>query len=1026
MTRFNLSAWAIREKAITIYLLIVTLLAGVFSFLMNGRAEDPPFSVNMMVVTALWPGATVEQMENQVADPLEKRLEEIQYFDYVQSKVHPGRVDMLVSFDESTPNGISEALFYQVRKRLSDEARHLPQGVIGPIFLDDFKDVYFTLYALTGNNIPQSKLVPLAENLSKQIRRLPGVKKVQLIGERTQVIYVDFDQEKMAALGFDQVMVQKAIMANTVVTAGGFFETNGPRLYLRPSLQPATDDQIDRLRRLPLFIGGRTIKLGELADIYRGFQDPPNHLIRDRAQEALLLGVVMADNANGLELEKHLQAFERELHGRLPAGIQVDKITNQADAIRQAVDTFEIKFFAALLVVTIVAFMSLGLRAGMIVALAVPLTLSLTFALMKLWDINFDRISLGALIISLGLLVDDAIISIEMMLVKMAEGLDKIRSASYAWTLTASPMLVGTLVTAAGFLPIGLAESRVGEYAGNIFWVVGIALVASWLVAVIFTPFLGVMMLPDKLSPKMRKNHFEGSFYQAIGRGVAWCIQHKWLTIGMTFGIFILSLIGMKTVVQKQFFPSSDRPELLIDINLPHGSSITATEKLVERIEQELLGEKDVRSLSAYIGRGAPRFFLALNPELYNPAYGNIIVVTDDWKARVRLQQKLLKRIAEGDYAQARVRVYPLLFGPPVPWPVSFRVIGQQAETLIKISRQIKHRMQNMPFLLDPNLSWEYQTENLQLEWDLEQLAKQGLTQQTVLAQLDAWLNGSVTAQIGQYLRTVNVVIRGDDSTRANMQDLASIPIKLPSGHSVPLGQLARIQAGAEFPYLERRNRERYISVNADIKGHMQPPDATLAVWREIQDIVGGLPDGYRIEIAGSVEQSSQAENSLKANVPLMLLVMTALIMFYVRSFTSLFMVLMTAPLGLIGAVMALIIFNQPFGFVANLGLIALGGILMRNTLILIAQIDENLHQKHMPVGNAVLDATVHRARPVILTALAAIFAFMPLTASTFWGPMAFVLIGGVAVGTLLTIFSLPALYAAWYRVRLDDAATPS
>ncbi len=1022
MSRFNLSSWAIRERAITTYLVIVVLLAGIYSFLNNGRAEDPPFSVNMMVVTTLWPGATVEEIENQVADPLEKRLEEIQYFDYVQSKVQPGRVDMLVSFADSTPNGISEDLFYQVRKRLGDEASRLPQGVIGPFFRDDFKDVYFTLYALTGDQVPQNQLVDLAEDLRKQLRRLPGVKKVNLIGERQPVIYMDFDQEKMTALGFNQQQVQQAILANTQVTAGGFFETEGPRLYLRGQ-QPPSADMVERLRQLPLFAAGKAVKLGELADIYRGFQDPPDYLVHDRGREAVLLGVVMAGGANGLKLEEVLSAFENRIKAHLPAGIEMDKITNQADAIHQAVDTFQIKFFAALLVVMIVSFISLGLRAGIIVALAVPLTLSLTFALMKLWSINFDRISLGALIISLGLLVDDAIISIEMMLVKMAEGLDKIRAAAYAWTLTAAPMLVGTLVTAVGFLPIGLAQSRVGEYAGNIFWVVGIALIASWLVAVIFTPFLGVVLLPDKLPPKMLKNHFENPFYQAIGRAVAWCIRHKWLVIGVTMGVFLLAVAGMNTLVQKQFFPNSDRPELLIDINLPHGSSIQATEKLVSRIETELLAEKEVRSLSAYVGRGAPRFFLALNPELNNPAYGNIVVVANDWKARDRLREKMLKRVAAGEYAQARVRVYPLLFGPPVPWPVSFRVIGKDAETLIHIARQIKQRMMQMPFLLDPNLSWEYQVENLNLQWDLEQLAKQGLTRKTVLDQLHAWLNGAVNAQLGENLRTVNAMIRGENSTRRNVHLLESVPIKLANGQSVPLGRLAHIVTGTEYPYLERRNRERYVSVNAEIRGHLQPPDATLKVWNQIQDIVKSLPEGYRIEIAGSVEKSSQAQDSLKANVPLMILLMTALIMFYVRSFTSLFMVLMTAPLGLIGAVFALVVFNQPFGFVANLGLIALGGILMRNTLILIAQIDENIHVKQMPVGRAVLEATVHRARPVILTALAAIFAFMPLTESTFWGPMAFVLIGGVAVGTFLTIFFLPALYAAWYRVSLETDA---
>ena len=1016
MNKFNPSAWAIKEKSLTLFLILVALISGTYAFLTNGRAEDPVFSVNTMVVSAYWPGATTEQMENLVADPLEKRLEEIDWFDRVETKVRPGQVEMLVNFSDATPQGMSEQLFYQVRKRLGDEAKKLPPGVIGPIFQDDFKDVYFTLYALTSEDrrIDNAQLVKVAEKVRIALRRVEGVKRVLLIGERKRQLFVELDEPALTMLGVSAAEVQQQIAAQVSIVSAGFVETQGPRLHIRVGESPK--DWQETLKALPIQTGKGVVTLSQLARVYQGYEDPPSLLIRDHGKEAVLLGVVMKENADGLKLEKALEQFEQTYFHLLPAGVQMDKLTNQADAIHRAVDIFQEKFFVALLVVMVVSFIALGLRAGIVVALAVPLTLAITFVFMKATGIDFNRISLGALIIALGLLVDDAIIAIEMMLLKMEQGLDKIRAASYAWTLTAAPMLVGTLLTVVGFLPIGIAQSGVGEYAGGIFWVTGIALITSWLVAVLFTPYLGVALLPDKLKTR-HKPLEQRPLFRSLRQVIAWCVRYKWLVIAFTILIFVASVVGMKQFVVKQFFPNSDRPELMIDIYLPEGSSFAATQKVVERMEQQLQGAQGVKSVATYIGRGAPRFFLALNPELPNPAYANIVVVTENWQVRDQLQASLLKQIEAGAFAEARVRVRPLMFGPPVPWPVTFRILGPDAEQLITIGDEILARMKPMDFLIDPHLSWRYQTPSLKLVWDQQRLMQLGLTPAQVAEQVRLTLNGQIAALVPQGIRATEVRLRGEGQLR-HVETLENIPIRLPAGQSVPLGQLASIEVVNEYPLIERRNRERVVSIYAEITPDIQPPDATMKVWREIQDIVSALPPGYRIEIGGSVEESTLAEQSIKVNMPLMLLLVAMLIMLYMRSFTGLFMVLITAPLGLVGAVAALLLFNQPFGFVANLGLIALGGILMRNTLILVAQIDEN-QRKGMPVAESVIDATVTRARPVLLTAAAAVLAFIPLTTSLFWGPMAYVLISGIAVGTLITLFFLPALYAVWYRVKM-------
>lgn len=1032
MNRWNVSAYAVKERSLTLYFILVVMIAGVYSFMQMGRAEDPSFDVNTMVVSATWPGATAVEMQNQVADPLEKRLEEIQYFDRVETKSRAGRVDLLVMFAENTPKGLTQSLYYQVRKRLGDEAPFLPNGVQGPFFNDDFEDVYFTLYGLTAPNWPQEKLVLEADKMQVALRQVEGVKKVNLLGEQAQRIFIDLDKQQIAQMGLTIQQVQQAISGHISVNPAGFIETEGPRLYVRTGAAiNLQKDSVDRIQQLPLTVGHQQILLQDIASVYRGYETPPSYIVRSKGEQALLVGVVMAQAVNGLELEKNLIEFEEKYQAQLPLGIHLDKVTNQADAIHSAVSTFEVKFLTALFVVLIVSLLTLGFRAGLIVALAVPLTLAMTFTFMFMQGLNFDRITLGALIISLGLLVDDAIIAIEMMLVKMEEGVDKVKAAAYSWNITAAPMLVGTLVTVVGFLPIGLAQSRVGEYAGNIFWVLGITLAASWIVAVYFTPYLGVRILADKKQATttqpsgelagtvVKKDIYNTKIYRFLRRLITVSVRHRVWVVIFTVLIFIAAIFGMKNAVVKQFFPSSDRPELLVDIYLPEGTAIKVTDEVSQRIENLISEYDEVKSVSSYVGRGAPRFFLALNPELSNSAFAKVVVVTHGKEERDALQTKLMAKIDDGMFPEARVRVHPLLFGPPVTWPVTFRVVGPDENELRRIANELRLLIAKQDFAIDPHLQWGQRVPTLNLNMDKVRLAQLGLTPKEVADQLQAQLQSSPVAQVREEIRTVNVVLRANESARVNVGQLNSLTIKTPTGLSLPLEQLGNIEIGYEDPILERRNRELFLSVNSEVVG-VQPPVATQIIQEQMQPLIDSLPYGYRIDVGGSVEESSKAEASIQAMMPLMLITMTLLIMLLVKSFSTLFMVLVTAPLGLIGAVVALLLFNQPFGFVATLGLIGLAGILMRNTLILTGQINDNVKQG-LPLGEAVIDATIRRARPVVLTAVAAMLAFIPLTTSTFWGPMAYVLIGGIGIGTLLTLLFLPALYALWFRVKLES-----
>jgi len=1017
MSRFNLSALAVKERAITLFLLIAIAAAGLLAFTKLGRAEDPTFVVKIMTVTAIWPGATAEEMQDQVADRLEKRLQELEHYDRSETTSRPGLMTMKVYLKDNTPPAEVPAEFYQVRKKLADEARFLPRGVLGPVFNDEYTDVYFSLYALKAADLPHRELVQDAERLRQRLTRVPGVQKVKILGEQNQKIFVEISYQRLATLGLSAQSLFSAIARHNDVTPAGFVEAHGPRVYLR--VDGAITD-VESVRSIPLPVPGKTLTVGDVAEVRKGYEDPASFRIREGGEPSLILGVVMHKRYNGLTLGKDLAAEVSRLQAELPAGISLTQISDQAAVITEAINEFMVKFFTALGVVILVSLLTLGFRVGIVVAAAVPLTLATVFLIMLVTGRDFDRITLGALILSLGLLVDDAIIAIETMVVKMEEGWDRVKAASYAWTSTAAPMLTGTLVTIVGFLPVGFARSTAGEYAGNIFWIVAFSLLVSWFVAVIFTPYMGVKLLPN-IPPKPDGHHsiYGTKNYERFRRLIRMCVDHKWVTMGFTVGLFAVSVLGM-TIVKKQFFPNSDRVELTLEINLPAGSAFSTTERTVHRVEKAMLALPEAKHVTSYIGQGAPRFFFSLNSELPNPSFAQVVIQTENPKQRDILKNKIRGLVSEGRFPEARVRVTQFLFGPPVPYPVLFRVTGNDLNEIRRIANDVRQVMEKNPHLRDVHLDWGEKTPVLHLALDEDRLHLLGLNPQDTALQLQAILQGATVSQVRSGDRTVDVQVRSPKLERDGLDAIGDLIVRNDQGRSVPLRQIARIETRMEDAVLKRYNRELYIAVQGDVIDGVQPPDVTAEVLPQLAALKAGLPDGYRIDTGGSVEESAKANKALVLLFPVMILATLALIMFQVRSFSAMFMAFATGPLGLVGAVPTLILFNQPFGFNAILGLIGLSGILIRNTLILVDQIQ---HDKAAGLSDyeAIVESTVRRARPVVLTALAAMLAFIPLTHSSFWGALAFVLIGGVGAGTVLTLLFLPALYAIWFKVKQPD-----
>lgn len=1011
--RFNLSAIAVRERSITVFLIFLIGVAGILSFFQLGRAEDPPFTVKQLTVITAWPGATAQEMQDQVAEPLEKRLQELKWYDRTETYTRPGLAFTMVTLLDRTPPSQVQEEFYQARKKLDDEARKLPAGVIGPMVNDEFSDVTFALLALKAKGEPQRLLVRDAESLRQRLLHVPGVKKVNIIGEQTERIFVSFSHDRLATLGVSPQDIFAALNNQNVLTPAGSIETNGPQVFLRLD---GAFDKVQKIRDTPLAIQGRTLKLSDVATVERGYEDPATFLVRNNGEEALLLGVVMREGWNGLDLGKALDAETTRINEGMPLGMTLSKVTDQSVNISSAVDEFMVKFFVALLVVMLVCFLSMGWHVGIVVAAAVPLTLAVVFVVMAATGKNFDRITLGSLILALGLLVDDAIIAIEMMVVKMEEGYDRIKASAYAWSHTAAPMLSGTLVTAIGFLPNGFAQSTAGEYTSNMFWIVGIALIASWVVAVAFTPYLGVKMLPKiKKVEGGHKAIYNTPNYNRFRQILTRVIARKWLVAGTVIATFVVAILGM-SLVKKQFFPTSDRPEVLVEVQMPYGTSIEQTSSTTAKIEAWLQKQDEAKIVTAYIGQGAPRFYLAMAPELPDPSFAKVVVLTDSQEARETLKFRIREAVAEGLAPEARVRVTQLVFGPYSPFPVAYRVMGPDPSKLREIAGQVQEVMQASPMMRTVNTDWGPLTPTLHFTLDQDRLQAVGLTSSAVAQQLQFLLTGVPITAVREDIRSVQVIGRAAGDIRLDPAKIEGFTLVGAAGQRIPLSQVGEVDVRMEDPILRRRDRTPTITVRGDIAEGLQPPDVSSVIMKELQPVIDKLPDGYRIEQSGAIEESGKAGQAILPLLPIMIAVTLLIIILQVRSVSAMIMVFLTSPLGLIGVVPTLLIFQQPFGINALVGLIALSGILMRNTLILIGQIHHNA-QEGLDPFHAVIEATVQRARPVLLTALAAILAFIPLTHSVFWGTLAYTLIGGTFVGTIVTLVFLPAMYSIWFKI---------
>jgi len=1014
MSGFNLSAFAVRERGITLFLIIAVTLAGIFAYLNLGRAEDPTFTVKVLTVTSAWPGATAEEMQNLVADPLEKRLQELQWYDHVDTFTRPGLVLMTLTLKDQTPPAAVPEQFYQARKKLGDEAHKLPQGASGPFVNDEYSDVAFAVYAIEGEGLPQRLLVRQAETVRERLLHVAGVRKVDILGERPEKIFVNFSYARLSTLGVGANDIFAALQRQNTVVPAGSIETNGPQVFIR--LDGAFDD-LDKIRDTPIVAGGRILKLAEIAEVERGYEDPPTYLVRHNGKEALILNVVMQDRWNGLKLGESLEAAEKSFGADLPAGVTLAKVTDQTVNIKEAVGEFMLKFFVALGVVMVVCLISLGWRVGIVVAAAVPLTLAIVLVIMLVTGRFFDRITLGGLILSLGLLVDDAIIAIEIMVVKLEEGMDRIKAASYAWTHTAAPMLAGTLVTVIGFAPVGFAKSSAGEYAGNIFWIVGFALITSWIVAVFFTPYLGVKLLPE--IKKVEGGHAElysSPNYQRLRRLVQWAVHRKFLVSGLVVASFLVAVFGMGFVKQ-QFFPQSDRTEVFAEVQMPEGTSIEVTNRVTQRVEAWLRTQPESKIVTAYVGGGASRFWLAYNPELPDPSFSKIITLTETEAARDALMARLRRQVADGLAPEAKVRVSQLVFGPYSHFPVSFRVMGPDEATLRSVADRVQKVMRDNPNTRQVNQDWGERAPTLHFVLDQARLQLIGLTPAEAGAELQALLTGTPVTQVREDIRAVDLTARSAGPERLDPNRLGDLTLTNRDGKLIPLSQIGHVEILPEDPILRRRDRVPTITVQSDIDETLQPPQVAAEIEQALKPVVAALPPGYHIETGGNAEESAKANTALAPIFPIMIALILLVLMLQVRTFSAMFMVFLTAPLGLVGIVPALLIFHQPFGFNGILGLIGLSGILMRNTLILIGQIHTN-EEEGLDRYHAVVEATVQRARPVVLTALAAILAFTPLTQSVFWGSLAYTLIGGTAGGTVLVLVFLPALYAIWYKVK--------
>ncbi len=1026
--RFNISRWALEHAPLTRYLMVVLMVLGTVAYFQLGQDEDPPFTFRAMVVQAFWPGATAQQMAEQVTDKIERTLQEVPHSDIIRSYTKPGESLTILQLRDSSPAKDVPDVWYQVRKKVGDMRSTLPAGVIGPVFNDDFGDVYGSIYALSADGFSPEELRVHAEAVRAQLLRVPNVAKVDLFGVQAEKLFVEISQRRLAQLGLDMNQVIGQIGAQNAVESAGVFNVGPQNLQVRVAGQFRS---VDELRSLPIRAvnpstgQASSLRLGDIAEIRRDYVDPPSVMVRHQGQQVVALGVTMAKGGDIVAMGKALRASTEAIKVALPVGIELSQVQDQPQAVSRSVGEFVGVLVEAVLIVLAVSFISLGLHfrplrvdiwPGMVVGITIPLVLAITFVTMYYWGVGLHKISLGSLIIALGLLVDDAIIAVEMMVRKLEEGYERVHAATYAYEATSMPMLTGTLITAAGFLPIGMAKSVTGEYTFAIFAVTAAALLISWVVSVYFVPYLGAWLL------KTRKTHegeahelFDTPFYTRFRALVDACVQHRWATIGITLLIFALGIVGMGKV-QQQFFPDSSRPEILVDLWLPEGATIQQSEAIAKRFEQRMASEPGVATVTAWVGSGVPRFYLPLDQIFPQANVSQFIVMPVDLKVRDGIRLRLPEILAS-EFPEVRGRIKILPNGPPVPYPVQFRVVGPDVDVVRQWGEEAKAVLRANPNMLGVNDNWNERVKALRLEVDQDKARALGVTSQSIAQAGRVLLSGTTIGQYREGDKLVDIVLRQPKSEREVITDIGNAYLPTASGKSIPLTQIAKVGFGWEPGVLWREGRQYAVTVQGDVVEGVQGATVTAQVWPELQKLQARMPEGMHIEVAGAVAESSKGQESIAAGVPIMAFVMLTLLMLQLQSFSRAMLVVLTAPLGIAGVAGALLLLGRPFGFVALLGFIALVGMIMRNSVILIDQIEQD-RLRGVPTWTAVVEAAVRRFRPIVLTAAAAVLAMIPLSRSLFWGPMAVAIMGGLIVATVLTLLALPAMYAAWFRVR--------
>ncbi|WP_434706853.1 efflux RND transporter permease subunit [Pseudomonas sp. D4-18] len=1017
---FNLSEWALRNRQIVLFLMLLLAIVGALSYTKLGQSEDPPFTFKAMVIRTIWPGATAEEVSRQVTERIEKKLMETGDYEKIVSFSRPGESQVTFMARDSLHSKQIPELWYQIRKKISDIRHTLPPGIQGPFFNDEFGTTFGNIYALTGDGFDYGVLKDYADRIQIQLQRVKDVGKVELLGLQDEKIWVELSNVKLATLGLPLAAVQQALEAQNAVSTAGFFETASERLQLRVSGNFQT---VEEIRDFPIRVADRTFRIGDVADVRRGFNDPPAPRMRFMGEDAIGLAVAMKEGGDILVLGKALEVEFARIQNTLPAGMQLRKVSDQPAAVKTGVGEFVQVLVEALTIVLLVSFFSLGLRTGMVVALAIPLVLAMTFAAMYYLGIGLHKISLGALVLALGLLVDDAIIAVEMMAIKMEQGFDRIRAASYAWTSTAFPMLTGTLITAAGFLPIATAQSGTGEYTRSIYQVVTLALLASWVAAVVFVPYLGEKLLPDLAKIHAAKHGtvdgqpdpYGTPFYQRVRRLVEWCVRRRKTVIALTVLLFLGSVVLFRFVPQ-QFFPASGRLELMVDLKLAEGASLVNTAEQVKRLEALLKDHAGIDNYVAYVGTGSPRFYLPLDQQLPAPSFAQFVVLAKTIEDREPLRSWLITTLNE-QFPTLRSRVTRLENGPPVGYPVQFRVTGEHIEEVRALARKVATKVRENPYVANVHLDWEEPSKVVYLNIDQDRARALGVTTASLSSFLQSSLTGSSVSQYREDNELIEILLRGTVHERTELSLLPSLAVPTDNGTTVALSQIATLEYGFEEGVIWHRNRLPSVTVRADIYGKEQPATLVQQIFPTLDPIQAELPDGYLLEVGGTVEDSARGQKSVNAGVPLFIVVVLTLLMLQLRSFSRTAMVFLTAPLGLIGVTLFLLVFRQPFGFVAMLGTIALSGMIMRNSVILVDQIEQDIKAGLAP-WQAIIEATVRRFRPIVLTALAAVLAMIPLSRSLFFGPMAVAIMGGLIVATALTLLFLPALYAAWFRVK--------